>query len=527
MCFLPDGQKVVEGIYAGICFDGKGRGALAGCLTSVTRQTQEVATVTRSAEARRRIDVGNFNHAFVNPEEILSSSFDPKLAIEQIIKSLAAANSLLGMKSENVRVETPSLFAMVANESSFARPLIGSLTKPFLILTGNSGTGKTRLAELIAATYRNREEVKSATNVALVPVGADWTDSRAVLGFVNHLRETALEGIAEKRPVYQSTAVVDLLLAADADSDHPHFLILDEMNLSHVERYFADFLSAMESRDGRIRFHDEGPRDQDDFRLPRFEGDPVGVPRSITYPRNLFVTGTVNIDETTYMFSPKVLDRAHVIEFLVDRQDIATFLENPVAPELAKRAPDAQAKAFLQLALDARDSKLSELPGVVSKSVNGHLMEWLELLQLGRFEFAYRTANEVQRYLRVCHHLAKDKAVWAVEERLSSADRKAGKGNWLSDLDDEILQKVLPRLHGSRNRIGPLLGALASYAHSGEMNSAKGYFPEEGSEIAEKSIGDPDFASLKDTAALFPRSFSKLKTMARVLVEEQFVSFIC
>lgn len=401
------------------------------------------------------------------------------------------------------------------------------LAKPFLILTGNSGTGKTRLAENLAVTFRNHDESGIASNVALVPVGADWTDNRAVVGFVNHLREVALHRSSAKRPVYQSNAVVDLLLAADADSERPHFLILDEMNLSHVERYFSDFLSAMESCDGLIRFHDEGPSDQEGFRLPRFDADPVGIPRSVAYPKNLFVIGTVNVDETTYMFSPKVLDRAHVIEFVVDPDDIEAFLENPSPPAQPERAPDAQAKAFLQLALDARNERLAGLPEATRNAVNGHLMNLLQLLQRGRFEFAYRTAGEVQRYLRVCHHLTPDKDRWAQGDRLSRADRKAGKGNWLSDLDDEILQKILPRLHGSRNRVGDLLGALACYAHSGDFTQSLAYFPADGSELPEKSVGDPDFLGLEAEAALFPTSFRKLKTMVRVLVEEQFVSFIC
>ena len=512
VCFLPDGQKVVEGIYAGICFDGKGRGALAGCLTSVARQVQKIATVTRSTEAKRRIDVGNFNRAFVNPEEILSSSFDPKLAIEHIIKSLAEANSLLGMKSENVRVETPSLFAMLANESSFARALISSLTKPFLILTGNSGTGKTKLAEKIAETFCCSD--RSNSTLALVAVGADWTDNRSVIGFVNHLRSAKLNGATESYPVYQSTGVLDLMLAANQRKEWPHFLILDEMNLSHVERYFADFLSAMEARNGVIRLHDEGPRDDPGFRLPRFDSDPLGVPRELPYPPNLFVIGTVNIDETTYMFSPKVLDRAHVIEFKVDSDAIRGFLSEPKELEISTPAGEAAAKAFLQMSLDARSGKLDPLKDPEKTEITNHLINLLEILQRGRFEFAYRTANEVTRYLRVCHHLAEDKAAWSEE-------------GWKTSLDDEILQKILPRLHGSRNRLGPLLGALTCYLHAGDRKAADEYFPAEGDELAAKSIGDPEFRAMAKAAALFPRSFAKIKMMSEVLVEEQFVSFIC
>ena len=101
---------------------------------------------------------------------------------------------------------------------------------------------------------------------------------------------------------YMKSNALKLILEAGKpeNKDKPFFLILDEMNLSHVERYFADFLSAMESKE-EIPLHDS-------------EDEKI-IPQSIEIPKNLFVIGTVNVDETTYMFSPKVLDRANVIEF--------------------------------------------------------------------------------------------------------------------------------------------------------------------------------------------------------------------
>jgi len=521
VCGLPKGEKVVEGVYAGICFDGYGRGALSGCLTSVTRKNRDVPAIKRDRQAIERIDVGKFNHAFVNPKEITFDQFDEEEFIDHFSRSLIKAQHIIDGTDHE---ETSWGFS--PTEKAL---ILASAAKPFVILTGNSGTGKTHLAEALAATYRNHDQIEKATNLATVPVGADWTDSRAVLGFVNHLRSGQLKGSKSDLPVYQSTAVVDLLLSAEADANKeiPHFLILDEMNLSHVERYFADFLSAMESREGRLRLHDEGPRDEENFRLPRFDGDPVGVPRSLAYPQNLFVIGTVNIDETTYMFSPKVLDRAHVIEFIVDRDDIAAFLKNPADQKQAPKAGNGEARAFLELSQNAKSGNLDTLPEDVSETVNGHLMACLDLLQKGRFEFAYRTAKEIERYMRVCHHLAKDKDEWKSSDRLTPDQLKAGHSNWLSDLDDEILQKILPRLHGSRNRLGPLIGALTCYMHSSEVKMAEAYFPEGGSEIAQKSISDPYFAELKVEDAKFPRSFQKLRTMAGILVEEQFVSFIC
>ena len=389
-------------------------------------------------------------------------------------------------------------------QKEFLKRFTGSLlTKQFLILTGNSGTGKTRSAEDLAAMFRDADDPKQAKNVALVAVGADWTDNRNVVGYVNHLREIEVGG--HKRPVYQTTPVLDLLLEASRPGREalPHFLILDEMNLSHVERYFADFLSAMEARDGAIRLHSEG-----EFRLPRFEGDTLGVPQLLPYPANLFVIGTVNVDETTYMFSPKVLDRAHVIEFQVDPEDVGRFLDDPKPLQPVPRAATGQAEAFLELSLRARGVKeppQPELKKEVKTEVNRHLLEVLEILQSGRFEFAFRTAKEVVAYLKVSCELAADKAAWEA-------------GKWKSDLDDEILQKILPKLSGSKRRIEGLLVRLARYCETGVVHKIEDSTP---ADYQSSPVKRADAVKCK-----FSRSHGKLCDMIDAVRRDQFVSFI-
>ncbi|MDA8528346.1 hypothetical protein N9K67_06060 [Opitutaceae bacterium] len=377
------------------------------------------------------------------------------------------------------------------------------LAKPFAILTGASGTGKTKLAEAIAEHFRNHEEVFEATNYAIVPVGADWTDNRNVLGFVNHLRE---DGLEDKRPIYQSTKVLDLLLEANNTPSVPYFLILDEMNLSHVERYFADFLSTMEQKNGELSLHDEGPREGFEYTLPRFSGDTDGIPRKLRYPKNLFVIGTVNVDETTYMFSPKVLDRANVIEFNVTENDIASFLNEPGGYPPAEKAADGTAEAFLALALkaqnDSPDEGLEPLPDSVKTQANTHILKFFTILKAGRFEFAFRSSKEVLRYLRICRHLSGNQADW------DSAD-------WKADLDDQVLQKLLPKLHGSVGRIGGLLAELAHYCATGEPRAEDA-----------ASLNLKDVLLLSEDGAAFPRSLKKLRSMVDTLLDEQFVSFV-
>ena len=376
------------------------------------------------------------------------------------------------------------------------------LSKPFLILTGPSGTGKTRgaveLAQLICGEGCHE----------LVAVGADWTDNRHVLGYLNPLEPGTLNG--QVCPIYETTPILDLILLAN---EHPesHVLILDEMNLSHVERYFADFLSAMELEDksGALKLHAAGTA------VTR-----TGVPvqGSIDFPTNLFVIGTVNIDETTYMFSPKVLDRANVIEIHADKTALENFLRGSQSVGGGHEAKD-YGISFLDAAhviqTEEEHSQVPLLPNAVQQASADHLMALFRIMKRGRGEYGFRTGKEVMAYLRTAHFLAGPEAVlrtaWATGE------------NWHDALDAQILQKILPKLHGSRSRLASLLGALAQYCATGNEAYALEHFPGEDG-LAPKR-------GLKDACAtpnpVFKNSYEKLKRMIDVLVEEQFVSFIC
>ncbi len=182
-------------------------------------------------------------------------------------------------------------------------------TKPFVICSGLSGSCKTKLAQAFAQWI-----TADKSQYAIVPVGADWTNREPLLGYPNALDK--------EEYVSPENGVLDLMIRAKQNIENteeptaPYFLILDEMNLSHVERYFADFLSTMESGD-KIPLH-------------KIENDSLMIPPSIKLPKNLFIVGTVNIDETTYMFSPKVLDRANTIEFRLTEKDLADFIASDI-----------------------------------------------------------------------------------------------------------------------------------------------------------------------------------------------------
>ncbi len=377
------------------------------------------------------------------------------------------------------------------------------LSKPFLILTGPSGTGKTRGAIQLAESLCD-EDCRT-----VVAVGADWTDNRQVVGFLNPLQ--TVDGQPNGTPIYETTPILDLLLHANHEEhrNKPHVLILDEMNLSHVERYFADFLSAMELEDkeNALKLHSAG------LAKTREGADVRG---SINFPENLFVIGTVNIDETTYMFSPKVLDRANVIEIHAEEGALEAFLKGTAAAGGVEERD--YGISFLDLAREIRSeepdaARVPLLPDALKNAAADRLMELFRIMKRGRGEYGFRTGREVLAYLRTAHFLTPE------AER---ADWAAPDGKWLEALDAQILQKILPKLHGSRTRLAPLLGALATYCATGTEAYAMEHFPES---------DNPAKRSLKNANATgtlkFPNSYQKLERMIGVLVEEQFVSFIC
>lgn len=334
------------------------------------------------------------------------------------------------------------------------------LTKPFVILTGLSGSGKTKLAQAFAMWLCGSEK-----QYKIVPVGADWTNSEPLLGFPN-----ALEPGAYVKP---DSGVLDLIIRATNDETNPYFLILDEMNLSHVERYFADFLSTMES-DEEILLH-AGAEDWGD------------VPDKIKLPKNLFIVGTVNIDETTYMFSPKVLDRASVIEFRVTEKEMDSYLSQSGKIDLKaiKGQGAAMEESFVELAKN-RDLVYSS-----QQNMNDTLISFFRELKKAGAEFGYRTASEIRRFAAVAEALETE---WTTDEIL----------------DVVIMQKLLPKLHGSRKKLVPVLETLIKLC------------------IKEGAKAD-DFYQYKEDQdndkVLYPIALEKLQRMYRGLLDNGFSSY--
>lgn len=305
------------------------------------------------------------------------------------------------------------------------------LAKRFLILTGLSGSGKTKLAHAFASWLTESED-----QYRLVAVGADWTTNENVVGY-----QDALQTNIYRKP---ANGLLDVILLAAADIERPYFLILDEMNLSHVERYFADILSAIESRQ-EIALH-SSPES-----LASSVNDALLVPSKINLPKNLFILGTVNVDETTYMFSPKVLDRANVIEFRATADDIAAFLENPSAVNMDMLAGKGAVFGAAFVAVAAAEVQLKN---ETSAELKARLAEVFAALAPIGAEFGFRTAYEITRFTYFHEKLTGDG--WQFNDAL----------------DAQVLQKLMPKLHGSQRRLEPVLKALEEFCTAHQCNAS-------------------------------------------------------
>lgn len=293
------------------------------------------------------------------------------------------------------------------------------MSKRFLILSGLAGSGKTQLALAFANAL-----IEDETQLCVVPVGADWTNREPLLGFPNALQE----GLYVK----PESGVLDLLIEANKKENKakPYFLVLDEMNMSYVERYFADFLSSMESHKA----------------MPLWKGFSDEVPQTICLPGNLFIIGTINVDETTYMFSPKVLDRANVIEFKISPDEMDLFLREmkPIDRECINYKAADMAASFVSIA-ESKD--LAD-----DKEIRETLTSFFKDLKAVNSEFGYRSATEIYRF--VSHAQTNDDT----EKKMTLAEI----------IDCAVVQKLLPKLHGSRKKLDKTLNTLWKECFDGE-----------------------------------------------------------
>lgn len=311
-------------------------------------------------------------------------------------------------------------------------------TKPFLLLAGISGTGKSRIVRELAKSCWKADEENTdfgnncPRNFCMVQVKPNWHDSSELMGYVSRIGE---------KPVFVTGEFLKFVTRAWQEPDKPYFLCLDEMNLAPVEQYFAEYLSVIESRkrnnDGSITTDPILKKEAEEWyhtlisNLTEEEAlRKKFLEEGIALPQNLFVIGTVNMDETTFSFSRKVLDRAMTIE--MNEVDLNGGLDENAPSEFGYIGDWLKCVAVEGKDVYADNKDLCDKVITYLEGVNA-------VLEGTPFKIAYRTRNEFLIY-----------AVHRGEDNLANA------------LDEMTSMKILSRIEGDADKIGNLLDRLES-----------------------------------------------------------------
>lgn len=395
--------------------------------------------------------------------------------------------------------------------------------KPFVILSGISGTGKTRLPRLVA------EAMDSAHQ--LIPVKPNWSDNSDLMGYYSVTQDRFVTG-----------QMLEAIRAALDDPARPHFVVLDEMNLAHVEHYLSDLLSVMETRrktaSGEIitdRIPLDLPSGAVSNQTPSGSAvataktghtgsfdvgveDPAELVESlenIRLPWNLFLIGTVNVDETTHPFSRKVLDRAYTIDY--NDVDLTHFGRRA---QQGQRLVAEAMEVFLRRPLSVQEV-YGSAPDFFDE-IAKDLTVINASLQKADMHFAYRVRDEIALYM------------WAwrshqLEEVLSRDDA----------FDNCLLQKILPRCQGSSDTARQALEAIFRFASVTKTTGGIGTdtapqagdpstsAPTEGIDAESRQIIDPRLVVEPQGAERwrFPRTARKSLAMLRRYVDTGYFAF--
>jgi hypothetical protein len=397
-----------------------------------------------------------------------------------IIKSSKLSDSILFSKSFPLK---PISFGNSNKDKSedskyYSQYLRAMRTKPFLLLAGISGTGKSRIVKQMAFdSCQNIADLQADEttpgNYSLIEVKPNWHDSSELIGYESHIG---------KNPHYVTTPFIRFLVKAMFYEEQgiPFFVCLDEMNLAPVEQYFAEFLSVLESRkvvEGKITSEALIPAEifktygndlaADLFGLQKKQASYPGVSANLTsynlntdqikvfdrlkekglrIPSNLIVIGTVNMDETTHQFSRKVIDRAMTIEmnlpeenpfdmFFSDTRDLE-YTESPIPsdhflPSIVKAAD----------AIKILENENAEMTNWLKKEVAKVLTGINSALDNTPFKVAYRVQNELVLYFYELQREYKASDWW--ENKFEDWQKTLNES-----VDQILMMKVLPRVEG-------------------------------------------------------------------------------
>lgn len=443
---------------------------------------------------RNMYKAGNNNHSQVASIHLFGLKYGQniranKLSVKNIVNRAGLSDNYIVEINKGVKLSeliSQNSFGMafwngetkVKKKSEFSNLIINSAqgyslqyltalrTKPFMLLAGISGTGKSRIVRKLAqATVteelqkaegyegtdfaNDRWKLHSPANFELIQVKPNWHNSMDVIGYLSNIPS----------PHYVFTPFIEFIVKAWQYPEVPFFLCLDEMNLAPVEEYFAEFLSAIESRsfeggeymtDPIIKpfnsFGDDVAKMMVNTLFPNFTaGDTESTTtkiikhfriKGLTLPKNLIVIGTVNMDETTFSFSRKVLDRAMSVE--MNEVNYDSFLNDTTDDDLKaivlafEENDDADLNALLvDRHIEAREI-IDEL-GDDAKFAIDYLKRINALLEGTPFKLGYRAANEALIYLQASYEF--------------------GHTDRIAALDNFTLMKILSRVEGDEMKL--------------------------------------------------------------------------
>ena len=349
-----------------------------------------------------------------NDKEAFFKNFDTKLKKQNVVDNSTASNY---------------------------RPYITAIkSKPFLLLAGISGTGKSRIVrELARACWEegtDEYKAQKPKNFQMVQVKPNWHDSSDLIGYVSRV-----SGKAE----FVAGEFLKFIAKAWENTETPYFLCLDEMNLAPVEQYFAEYLSVIESRksheDGTVTTDPILEKSAEDwYRVLTSEltnDDNVRnrfLEEGICIPQNFIVVGTVNMDETTFSFSRKVLDRAMTIE--MNKVDLHGGLTK--RHESIGKLSNAELVGSAVEGVDVYNDYTN-----VCDIALGYLQKVNDVLEGTPFKVAYRTRNELLLYVVNNLPYCKDENGNDLEQGYVIARA----------LDEITSMKVLSRIEGDDTKV--------------------------------------------------------------------------
>jgi hypothetical protein len=476
---LHDRSSLKSLTAAGFCLDNKIDLHISGRL----EKDYEASTITHKLYTRG--DISNDAEMLKDLQELLLV-YDQYLEQQSFREVETPPPTILtGPPHEDVEIASAvhEVIAYISDRGFIYQPyqiaqyITALRTKPFVILAGITGTGKSKLGALVAEATGGASET--------IPVRPNWNDSAEVLGYTN------LEG------KFQPSPVLRIAHAATANPSQFVTCIMDEMNLARVEEYFAEYLSKIEYR---------YPQEKGGFRTAPLLGQTLNEADAewgeVGIPGNLAIVGTVNMDESTMDFSRKVIDRAFTIE--LSEIDLARWQRN------GQRVSNRTARTWPMTWWHPLHIRPAELVNPTDEQLSDiklaiDVVQAVNKLLPQRLKVAYRTRDEIVFYLLHGRQISD-----------AFVDRE---GNAVDPLDLALQMKILPRIIGDTEAIGRCVSDLLGWAISGVRFESD----DEVNSIIKRweAAGRP--SSLKKSN--YPRLAARLCLMWQARQENRFTSY--